>query len=282
MPQAYIDEGKLSFVFSLQGGKEDDYLFNGRSYTMGEFAGSKGAYKTMVVKAGDFVEDEKKRRGIQRVGFTFYRNGSMVSAPIRIRRVAVDLHSARVVPPAPEVPVTNPSSSYQFSYTTQADVARVQAKVSKESMDITRMLADSKDAVALIPQWKAGQVPEGHTGNVYVGEALGAPHNFAEFEVQFLVNIPKAYFDEGKLDLYLCIQAGESGYFVWSGVQRPLAGFADKAGKDVVLTLTQADFAGGQGKKRNRIEFVGIQLNRHGSTVTEPILLRKISVTLPK
>jgi hypothetical protein len=119
----------------------------------------------------------------------------------------------------------------------------------------------------------------------YLKQTLGTPHNFAQFEVQYQLNIPRAYFDEGKLDIYLCIQAGSAGNGVWSGAQRKLASFADKAGQDVVLTLTQDDFLpghGGHGKKRNKIEYVALQLVPHGSVVTEPILLKRITVKLPQ
>ena len=100
------------------------------------------------------------------------------------------------------------------------------------------------------------------------------------FEVEYLLKVPKAYFDEGKLDLYLFVQAGEAGRYRWSGTQRPLASFAENAGQDIVLKMTEEDFRT-QGKKRNQIEMVGIQFNRNGSSVTEPIVLKRIKVKLP-
>ncbi len=280
VPPAYVEEGRLGVVFCLQGGAEDDYLFNGRRFTMSDFSGNTGEYKRVIVKASEFSEAADNRRGIQRVGFAFTRNGSMVSAPIKIRRLTVALNRARIVPAPAELSVANPASFYEFTYTTPADVDRIKVKVSKETMDITKQLTASGDSLMLIPQWQEGQIPAGHSGNVYMGESLDFPHNFDEFEVQFLVNIPRAYFADGKLDLDLCLQAGESGHYVWSGARRPLAAFADQAGRDVVLTLTPFDFLGGKGKKRNKIEFVGLQINRHGSVVTEPILLKRISIKL--
>jgi hypothetical protein len=50
--------------------------------------------------------------------------------------------------------------------------------------------------------------------------------------------------------------------------------------EELVVTVTQEDFR--QGKQRNQIEMVGLQLNRNGSTVTEPIMLKRISVKLPE
>ena len=76
-------------------------------------------------------------------------------------------------------------------------------------------------------------------------------------------------------------QAGQAGYDRWSGTQRALSSFADKAGQDIVLTMTGQDFLQ-QGKKRNQIEVVGLQLNPHGSTVTAPITLKSITVNLPE
>ena len=204
-----------------------------------------------------------------------------MSEPIRIRGVAIDLNRERVTPPAREVRIKNPKSFYEFTYATQADIDGLQTRVSAESMDITRCVNDAGDGVALMPQWKEGQIPQGHTGNVVLFQSLGAPHHFDPFEVQYVVNIPKAYFDEGKLGLYLFIQAGEAGYYRWSGTQRPLASFAEKAGQDVVLTMTEEDFRT-QGKKRNQIEVMGLQLNRNGSTVTEPIMLKRITVKLAR
>jgi hypothetical protein len=226
-----------------------------------------------------------KRRGIQRVGFTLHRNGSMISAPIKIRHISVKLNSAKVVPLPPEVEITNPASAYEFAYVTQAAIDQVQAESSAEALDIPRRLGAGGQGMVLLPQWSPDRLPQGHSGVAYLKQPLGTPHNFSRFEVQYMVNIPRAYFAEGKLDIYLCIQAGEAGNGVWSGAQRKLASFADKAGQDVVLTLTQDDFLpghGGHGKKRNQIEYVALQLVPHGSAVSEPILLKKISVKLPK
>lgn len=282
VPPAYVAEGRLGVMFCLQGDKHDDYLFNGKLFAMPDFADPNGGFKKFVVKASDFVEPEAKRRGVERVGLTFFRNGSMISAPIRIRQITVQLNRAKIVPPVVLAPVKNPASFYEFRYTTPAAIARLETRVSAESMDITRRLDDAGDGAALIPQWQLGQVPEGHPGNVHIYQSLGAPHDFAQFEVQYRMNIPRAYFTEGKIALYLCIQAGESGYFVWSGTQKSLAAYADRAGEDVVITLNHDDFKMGGGKKRDRIEFIGLQINRNGSTVTEPILLKRITVKLPE
>ncbi len=282
VPPAYVAEGRLGVMFCLQGDKRDDYLFNGKLLTMQDFATDAGGFRTFRVKASDFNEPEAKRRGVERVGFSFFRNGSMVSAPIRIRRIAVQLNSDQVVPPAPEVAIWNPASFYEFSYTTPAAVAQLETRVSSESMDIARRLDEAGTGAALLPQWAHGQGPAGHPGNVHVYQSLGAPHDFAQFEVRYLMQVPRAYFTEGRIELYLCIQAGEAGHFVWSGVPRPLAAFATQAGQDAVLTLTQDDFRAGGGKRRDKIEFVGLQINRNGSTVTEPILLKRITVVLPK
>ena len=67
-------------------------------------------------------EPEVKRRGIQRMGFTLHRNGSMVSAPIRIRQVSVRLNSAKIVPLPPEADIVNPASFYEFTYATQVAI----------------------------------------------------------------------------------------------------------------------------------------------------------------
>lgn len=282
MPRAYIDEGKLGVVFCLQGGKEDDYLFSGRNFTMKDFAKDGDTYKKFIIKASDFPEGTDKLRGVLRIGLTLHRNGSMVSAPIKVRQIALDLNSDKIVPPLSAAEIKNPKSFYEFTYTTASDVARIKARVDKETMDITRQLDATGSALALIPQWKDGQIPTGAPGDVYVIESLGVPHNFELFEVQWVVNIPKVYFDEGKIELYLCIQAGKAGYGVWSGSPRQLKSFADKAGQDVVLTLTPKDFEGGKGKKRDRIEILGLKINRHGSTLTEPITLKRITVNLPQ
>ncbi len=280
MPQEYIDEGKLELVFALQAGAKGDYLFNGRTFTMADFAGNGGQYKKLIVSAPDYHEPLEKLRAIERVSFIFERKGSTISAPIKIRHVAIDLNTEKITPPAEVVRVKNPKSFYEFTYTTQANVDGLTARVSAESMDITRRVNDAKDGVALIPQWKAGQIPAGHSGSVTLVQPLGAINDFERFEAQYVLNIPKAYFDEGKLDLWIFIQAGETGYHRWSGTPRPLTAFAEKAGQDVVLTVTQEDFL--QGKQRNQIEMVGLQLNRNGSTVTEPIMLKRITVKLPE
>lgn len=281
VPQEYIDEGKLELVFALQADKEGDFLFNGRTFTMDDFADDGGEYKQLIVTPPDFNEPPEKLRAIQRVGFVLKRRNSMVSAPIKVRRMAIDLNSERVTPPAEEVRVKNPRSFYEFTYTAQADVDGFHARVSEETMDITIQLNDAGDGLALIPHWAEGQIPAGHTGDVCVYQSLGAPHDFDAFEVQYVLSIPRAYFDEAKLDLYLFIQAGEAGHYVWSGTQRPPSSFADKAGQDVVLTMTEEDVRA-HGKKRTRIETVGLQLNRHGSTVTEPLTLKSITITLPE
>ncbi len=52
MPQKYIDEGKMEFVFSLQAGSEGDYLFNGHTFRMSDFRNCGGTYKKMVVVPG--------------------------------------------------------------------------------------------------------------------------------------------------------------------------------------------------------------------------------------
>jgi hypothetical protein len=285
VPQAYVDEGRLDVQYTLQGGEADDYLFNGRTFLMKDFAEAKGGYKSVTLKSSDFSEPEVKRRGIQRVGFTLHRNGSMISAPIKIRQISVALNSAKIVPLLPEVDIVNPASFYEFTYTTQTAIDQVQVENSTEARDITRKLGDGAQGMVLLPTWGPDQLPQGHSGVAYLKQTLGTPHNFAQFEVQYQLNIPRAYFDEGKLDIYLCIQAGSAGNGVWSGAQRKLASFADKAGQDVVLTLTQDDFLpghGGHGKKRNKIEYVALQLVPHGSVVTEPILLKRITVKLPQ
>ena len=280
MPKEYIDEGKMELVFALQAGEKGDYLFNGRTFNMRDFADSDGGFRKLIVRAADYNEPSEKLRAIERVSFIFERNGSIVSAPVKIRRIAIELNTEKIIPPAEEVRVRNPKSHYEFTYAKQAELDGLQVRVSNESMDITRRLSRTEGAAELIPHWSEGQIPFGHTGNVVLVQSLGAPHHFDPFEVEYFLKIPKAYFDEGKLDLYLFVQAGEAGHYRWSGTQRPLASFADKAGQDVVLRMTEEDFRT-QGKKRNQIEMVGIQLNRNGSTVTEPIVLRRIAVKLP-
>jgi hypothetical protein len=279
MPEEYIAEGKLELVFALQAGAKGDYLFNGRTFTMADFAGNGGKYKKVTVSALDYHEPLEKLRAIERVSFIFERKGSTISAPVKIRRVTMDLNTEKITPPAELVRVKNPKSFYEFTYTTQSNVDGLTARVSAESMDITRRVNDAKDGMALIPQWKVGQIPAGHSGSVTLVQPLGAINDFERFEAEYVLNIPKAYFDEGKLDLWIFIQAGETGYHRWSGTQRPLASFAEKAGQDVVLKVTEEDFR--RGKQRNQIEMMGLQLNRNGSTVTEAIMLKRITVKLP-
>jgi len=281
IPQEYIDEGKLEFVFSLQAGAKGDYLFNGRTFTMEDFASVGDSYKKMTVNVKEFKEPEEKQRAIERVNFIFHRNGSMVSQPIKIRRFAMDLNSEKITPPLDDVKVVNPNSTYLFSYNTEASIRTLQARISAEDMDITKRPNEDETAVDLIPQWGPGQIPAGHSGKVTLVQPLGAIHDFEQFEVQYALSIPEAYFEEGKLDIYLFIQAGLAGFDRWSGTQRPLSSFADKAGRDIVLTMTEKDFQH-QGKKRNQIEVVGLQLNPHGSTITEPIILKSIIVKLPE
>ena len=281
LPLEYIEEGKLEFVFSLQAGAKGDYLFNGRTFTMADFAGGGGQYKKMIVNVSDFNEPAEKQRAIERVNFIFHRNGSMISEPIKIRRFGIALNSEKITPPKEDVKVKNPFSYYQFTYDTPASIDGFKARISTEDMDITRQLNKTKTAMELIPQWQEGQIPEGHSGKVTLVQPLGGIHDFERFEVQYAINVPQAYFEEGKLDIYLFIQAGQAGYDRWSGTQRALSSFADKAGQDIVLTMTGQDFLQ-QGKKRNQIEVVGLQFNPHGSTVTEPIILKSITVNLPE
>jgi hypothetical protein len=134
--------------------------------------------------------------------------------------------------------------------------------------------------VEFIPLWSVGQVPDGHTGNVAISQTLGAPHNFEPFKTEYVFKIPQAYFDEGKLQITPFVQAGEQGYFVWSGVARNLVEYAEKAGQDIVLSLSTEDFLVNKQKKKNLIESVGFKFDRHGSTVTELITLKSIKVTL--
>jgi len=76
------------------------------------------------------------------------------------------------------------------------------------------------------------------------------------------------------------VQAGEKGYYVWSGVSKDLSGLASNAGQDVVITLSTEDFLVNKQKKKNLIETVGFKFDRHGSTLTEPIILKSITVKL--
>lgn len=280
IPQEYIDESKMEFVFSFQASTAGDYMFNGHIYKMSEFAGSGGKYKKMVVVPADFNEPPAKQRKIERVNIIFERRGSVVSAPIKIRNLKIKLNEDKIVPPEPDVVVTNPQSFYQFNYNTQAAIDKLEVRISAESMDITRQLNKSGDGMAFIPQWGEGQVSKGHTGDVTIGQTLGAPHNFEPFKVEYVFNIPKAYFDEGKMQITPFVQAGEKGYYVWSGVSRDLSSLAAKAGIDIILTLSTEDFRINKQKKKNLIETVGFKFDRHGSTITEPIILRSISVKL--
>lgn len=281
IPNDYVTEGKMKFVFSLQAGEKGDYMFNGRTFTMADFKEKGNSYKKLVVKAVDFNEPLDKLRAIERVNFIFHRNGSNISLPIKIRRVLIHFNREKITPVLPDIKVKNPKSFYNFKYDTQKAIDGIFARVSSEDLDITRALNHSKKAMTLTPQWGPQTLPNGHSGKVTLVQALGAIHNFEHFEVQYLLNIPKSYFVEGKLDVYLFIQAGETGYGRWSGSQRSLASFQDKADQDVLLILTDDDFKL-HGKKRNQIEFVGLQLNPHGSTTLEPITLKSITVKLPE
>jgi hypothetical protein len=176
--------------------------------------------------------------------------------------------------------VVNPKSFYQFDYYTQEAIDKLEVRISAESMDITRRLNKDGKGMALIPQWGEGQVPLGHTGDVTICQSLGAPHNFEPFKVEYIFDIPKAYFDEGKMQITPFVQAGEKGYYVWSGVSRVISGLALKAGQDVVITLSTEDFLVNKQKKKNLIETVGFKFDRHGSTITEPIILKSINVKL--
>ncbi len=60
------------------------------------------------------------------------------------------------------------------------------------------------------------------------------------------------------------VQAGEQGFYVWSGVPRNLTLYDDKADQDVVITLSTEDFLVNRQKKKNLIEMVGFKLERHG------------------
>jgi predicted esterase len=280
IPQEYIDEGKMEFVFSLQAGTTGDYLFNGHTYKMSDFTGSGGSYKKMVVVPADYNEPSVKQRKIERVNIIFERRGSVVSAPLKIRNLKIKLNEDKIVPEAPDVKVTNPHSFYQFSYNTQEAIKALEVRVSAESMDITRQLNKAGDGVAFIPLWGEGQIPPGHTGDVTICQTLSAPHNFEPFKIEYVFNIPKAYFDEGKMQITPFVQAGEQGLYVWSGVSRCLSQFADEPGQDVVLTLSSEDFLVNRQKKKNLIETVGFKFDRHGSTLTDPIILKSITVKL--
>jgi hypothetical protein len=280
MPQEYIDEGKMEFVFSLQASTAGDYLFNGHTFTMEDFVGSGNTYKKMVVIPADYNEPPIKQRKIERINIIFERQGSFVSAPIKIRNLGIYLNEDKIVPPEPDVIVENPKSFYEFTYDTQEAIDALHIEVSTETMDITRQLSATGDGVEFIPLWSVGQVPDGHTGNVAISQTLGAPHNFEPFKTEYVFKIQKAYFDEGKLQITPFVQAGEQGYFVWSGVARNLVEYAEKAGQDIVLSLSTEDFLVNKQKKKNLIESVGFKFDRHGSTVTELITLKSIKVTL--
>jgi len=282
MPQEYIDEGKMEFVFSLQASTTGDYMFNGHTYKMSEFAGSGGKYKQMVVVPADYNENLEKLRKIERVNIIFERKGSVISAPIKIRNLKIKLNEDKILPPAPDVAVVNPHSYYKFSYNTPEAINALEVRISAESMDITRQLSKTGDGMELIPQWGEGQVPNGHTGDVTIAQKLGAPHNFEPFKVEYVFNIPKAYFDEGKIQITPFVQAGEQGFYVWSGVSKDLSDYASKAGQDLVLTLSSEDFRINKQKKKNLIEMVGFKFDRHGSSLTEPILMKSITVKLDK
>jgi hypothetical protein len=280
MPREYVEEGKMQLVFSLQAGAQGDYLFNGRTFTMADFANSAGRYKKIRIVALDFNEPEDKLRAIERINLLLHRRGSMVSAPIGIRNLGLRFHTTRIVPPAPEAVVVNPKSFYSFAYDNASTISAIAARISDEDLDVGRSLDAKKAALKLSPQWAPGQLPPGHSGKVTLAQPLGGIHNFDRFEVKYAMNIPKAYFDEGKLNLYLFVQAGSAGYGRWSGAERKLATLAGEAGNDVVLTLTDEDFRS-HGKKRNQIEVVGLQLIPNGSKVTDPIILKSITVNLP-
>lgn len=280
IPQAYIDEGKMEFVFSLQASTAGDYLFNGHTYKMSDFAGSDGKYKKMAVVPADYNEPSIKQRKIERVNIVFERRGSVVSAPIKIRNLKIKLNEDKIIPEPPDPVVVNPKSFYQFDYNTQEAIDKLEVRISAESMDITRRLNKDGNGMALIPQWGNGQIPQGHTGDVTICQSLGSSHNFEPFNAEYLFIIPKAYFDEGKMQITPFVQAGEKGYYVWSGVTRDLSGMAAKAGQDVVITLSTEDFLVNKQKKKNLIETVGFKLDRHGSTLTEPIILKSITVKL--
>ena len=280
IPQVYIDEGKMEFVFSLQAGATGDYLFNGHTYKMSDFAGSGGKYKKMAVVPADYNEPSLKQRKIERVNIIFERRGSVVSAPIKIRNLKIKLNDNKIIPEPPDPVVINPQSFYQFNYNTQAAIDNLEVRISAESMDITRLLNKDGNGMVLIPQWGEGQVPQGHTGDVTIVQKLGAPHNFENFKIEYVFNIPKAYFDEGKMQITPFVQAGERGFWVWSGVSKALSQFKNDAGRDIVITLSTEDFLINKQKKRNLIEMVGFKIDRHSSGITERILLKSITVRL--
>jgi 3-oxoacyl-[acyl-carrier protein] reductase len=280
MPKEYVDEGRMEFVFSLQAGAEGDYLFNGHTFKMSDFRNDGGTYKKIIVVPADYNENPEKLRKIERVNIIFERRGSVVSAPISIRNLKIKLNKDKIVPPKEDIKVKNPHTYYKFTYDTQSAIDLLQVRISPESMDITRKLSQDGKGMALIPQWGAGQIPIGHTGDVTIVQQLGAPHNFEPFKVEYVFNIPKAYFDEGDMQIVPFVQAGEQGFFVWSGVPRSLALYAGKGDEDIVITLSTEDFLVNKQKKKNLIEIVGFKLERHGSTLTAPIILKSITVKL--
>ena len=150
MPREYVDEGKMEFIFSLQAGALGDYLFNGRTFTMADFKGTAGQYKKIVVKAADFNEPAQKLRAIERINFIFSRNGSVVSAPIKIRGFVANLNRGKIIPPEPEVKVKNPKSHYSFTYNTQKSIDAIGAHVGTEDIDITRKLNKSKNGMLIL------------------------------------------------------------------------------------------------------------------------------------
>ncbi len=125
-----------------------------------------------------------------------------------------------------------------------------------------------------------GKIPVGHTGDVTIVQPLRALHNFEPFKMEYVFNIPKAYIDEGKMQIVPFVQAGEKGFYVWSGVTRNLTSFAGKGDQDIVITLSTEDFLVNRQKKKNLIEMVGFKFERHGSTLTEPIILKTITIRL--
>ncbi|MBK6281372.1 MAG: hypothetical protein IPF54_00725 [Draconibacterium sp.] len=194
--------------FLLQASTAGDYMFNGHTFTMSDFAGSGGKYKKMVVVPADFNDDFEKLRKIERVNIIFERRGSVVSAPIKIRNVEFMLNEDKIVPPAPDAVVTNPHSYYKFTYNTQAAIDSLEVRVSAESMDIPLQLNKAGEGMALLPQWGKGQVPPGHIGDVTIAQPLGAPHNFElPFKVEYIFNVPQAFIDENKIQFKPFVQA---------------------------------------------------------------------------
>lgn len=279
IPQPYIDEGKMEFAFALQAGALGDYLYNGRNFKMSDFAATPGAWKQITLLPADYNEDLEKLRKIERINIIFERKGSLVSAPIKVRNLTIKLNKDKIVPPAPDLKVINPTSSYHFPYNTPESVAALESRISAESMDITRA-PNPTGGVILTPQWGPNQIPPGHTGDVTLVQPLPGPHNFEPFKVEYVFNIPAAYFEENKIQIVPFVQAGEKGYYVWSGVTKDYAPFKDKAGQDITLTLSSEDFLVHKQKKKNLIEMIGFKIDRHGSTLTQPIILKSITIKL--